>query len=121
MRMNFLIYRLATIKYMNMEYFEHTKTAMRATYFPWISTNIVQKLTNEPYFGQPYRMFNAGKMRIAVLGAYGGYKEEKTKQISMVNLVTRSEEHTSELQSRFDLVCRLLLEKKRKKRKIDIQ
>src|SRR5207249_8093711 len=27
---------------------------------------------------------------------------------------TRSEEHTSELQSRFDLVCRLLLEKKKK-------
>src|SRR5699024_12853885 len=29
-------------------------------------------------------------------------------------LVRRSEEHTSELQSRFDLVCRLLLEKKKK-------
>src|SRR5437868_8985043 len=28
---------------------------------------------------------------------------------------TRSEEYTSELQSRFDLVCRLLLEKKKKK------
>src|SRR5207249_11273718 len=28
----------------------------------------------------------------------------------------RSEEHTSELQSRFDLVCRLLLEKKNKKK-----
>src|SRR5207249_8900873 len=28
--------------------------------------------------------------------------------------VDRSEEHTSELQSRFDLVCRLLLEKKKK-------
>src|SRR5437868_12649262 len=28
--------------------------------------------------------------------------------------VGRSEEHTSELQSRFDLVCRLLLEKKKK-------
>src|SRR5690349_22712640 len=28
----------------------------------------------------------------------------------------RSEEHTSELQSRRDLVCRLLLEKKKKKR-----
>src|SRR5699024_11276602 len=27
---------------------------------------------------------------------------------------SRSEEHTSELQSRFDLVCRLLLEKKNK-------
>src|SRR3712207_8852232 len=33
------------------------------------------------------------------------------------NLV-RSEEHTSELQSRQYLVCRLLLEKKKKKRKI---
>src|SRR5699024_12690428 len=28
----------------------------------------------------------------------------------------RSEEHTSELQSRFDLVCRLLLEKKNRKK-----
>src|SRR5438067_7154517 len=30
----------------------------------------------------------------------------------------RSEEHTSELQSRFDLVCRLLLEKKKKKNSV---
>src|SRR5437868_8184916 len=30
------------------------------------------------------------------------------------DVVERSEEHTSELQSRFDLVCRLLLEKKKK-------
>src|SRR5438105_6126101 len=30
----------------------------------------------------------------------------------------RSEEHTSELQSRVDLVCRLLLEKKKKKKTI---
>src|SRR5699024_11934909 len=35
---------------------------------------------------------------------------------SMINLIDRSEEHTSELQSRFDLVCRLLLEKKTKTR-----
>src|SRR5207249_6269084 len=31
------------------------------------------------------------------------------------SLQERSEEHTSELQSRFDLVCRLLLEKKKTK------
>src|SRR5687768_18135073 len=31
--------------------------------------------------------------------------------------VPRSEEHTSELQSRLHLVCRLLLEKKKKKKK----
>src|SRR5262245_62248920 len=33
---------------------------------------------------------------------------------------TRSEEHTSELQSLRHLVCRLLLEKKKKKKKIQI-
>src|SRR6266536_1337434 len=32
----------------------------------------------------------------------------------MCGIATRSEEHTSELQSRVDLVCRLLLEKKKK-------
>src|SRR5699024_12388630 len=32
----------------------------------------------------------------------------------MNTLLWRSEEHTSELQSRFDLVCRLLLEKKKR-------
>src|SRR5207249_7873071 len=32
------------------------------------------------------------------------------------SVLSRSEEHTSELQSRFDLVCRLLLEKKKKYR-----
>src|SRR5216683_7110446 len=32
----------------------------------------------------------------------------------------RSEEHTSELQSRSDLVCRLLLEKKKKKKKLSL-
>src|SRR5207249_5535224 len=32
---------------------------------------------------------------------------------NVVWMMARSEEHTSELQSRFDLVCRLLLEKKK--------
>src|SRR2546421_9369333 len=36
--------------------------------------------------------------------------------VGRINNVTRSEEHTSELQSRSDLVCRLLLEKKKKKK-----
>src|SRR3989440_9550283 len=35
---------------------------------------------------------------------------------SAAALTMRSEEHTSELQSRSDLVCRLLLEKKKKKK-----
>src|SRR5207248_7673241 len=35
--------------------------------------------------------------------------------MKLASSVTRSEEHTSELQSPYDLVCRLLLEKKKKK------
>src|SRR5207249_7905345 len=34
--------------------------------------------------------------------------------VTLIAAAVRSEEHTSELQSRFDLVCRLLLEKKKK-------
>src|SRR5699024_11350575 len=49
--------------------------------------------------------------------------ETKNKDINIPSVICqkcksnifRSEEHTSELQSRFDLVCRLLLEKKNKK------
>ena len=38
-----------------------------------------------------------------------------TDTSNLVRIVQRSEEHTSELQSRLHLVCRLLLEKKKKK------
>src|SRR5438105_14754069 len=40
-----------------------------------------------------------------------------SRRASGGNWLYRSEEHTSELQSRVDLVCRLLLEKKKKKKK----
>ena len=38
-------------------------------------------------------------------------------KLAKQNPKIRSEEHTSELQSRLHLVCRLLLEKKKKKKK----
>src|SRR5690349_23112257 len=41
-----------------------------------------------------------------------------TIEVESLLPVPRSEEHTSELQSRRDLVCRLLLEKKKKRRNI---
>src|SRR5699024_11705189 len=42
--------------------------------------------------------------------SYQRLDEEYTKELEEL----RSEEHTSELQSRFDLVCRLLLEQKKR-------
>src|SRR5690349_23826818 len=43
--------------------------------------------------------------------------ERRRDEGELRRAVARSEEHTSELQSRRDLVCRLLLEKKKKKKK----
>src|SRR5438067_10783443 len=42
----------------------------------------------------------------------GALSKENIEKVAM-RLILRSEEHTSELQSRFELVCRLLLEKKK--------
>src|SRR5438105_10228928 len=49
---------------------------------------------------------------------HGGNQRLPAGDVTRVAGVTsRSEEHTSELQSRVDLVCRLLLEKKKNKKK----
>src|SRR5438105_11453332 len=49
-----------------------------------------------------------------------GFPNGETRPDNWTLLTERSEEHTSELQSRVDLVCRLLLEKKKKKQKRNI-
>src|SRR5699024_11927294 len=70
-------------------------------------------LSGEPYFNfkkhkfGPYdNSINIISRKIREFQDYHGVS--KTEE-------ARSEEHTSELQSRFDLVCRLLLEKKKNK------
>src|SRR5690349_24219346 len=50
-------------------------------------------------------------------GHAGAHGIQHSAQPRVCNGGRRSEEHTSELQSRRDLVCRLLLEKKKKKKK----
>src|SRR5438034_3844807 len=59
-----------------------------------------------PYFQTMLRLIRA---------YYRGEYHEVTES-TLVILIARSEEHTSELQSHSDLVCRLLLEKKKKKK-----
>src|SRR5690554_7024615 len=49
--------------------------------------------------------------------AWGRRQCRVTPQLGSVDMPTRSEEHTSELQSRPQLVCRLLLEKKKRGRR----
>src|SRR5438874_8149180 len=52
------------------------------------------------------------------LGALGADADDAPERLQVPQQAfRRSEEHTSELQSRRDLVCRLLLEKKKKKKR----
>src|SRR5689334_24345415 len=53
--------------------------------------------------------------KIVLVSLRGGLIGEEAAQL-LGSLIVRSEEHTSELQSQFHLVCRLLLEKKKKKK-----
>src|SRR5689334_24650452 len=57
-----------------------------------------------PRLGAAARALRRGSLRLVTLGYMG----------HMWELYARSEEHTSELQSQFHLVCRLLLEKKKR-------
>src|SRR5699024_12186086 len=50
---------------------------------------------------------------VSVVGNFNDWDPEANVMNCDNDMGIRSEEHTSELQSRFDLVCRLLLEKKK--------
>src|SRR6266496_6550815 len=56
-------------------------------------------------------------MRRSTRSALASGRVQRCCRCSTAWSISRSEEHTSELQSRRDLVCRLLLEKKKKKKK----
>src|SRR5690349_22545237 len=63
-------------------------------------------------------ILHPGAVQLMTLGSGAEHSEQngsKTEPMEFLQL-WRSEEHTSELQSRRDLVCRLLLEKKKKKK-----
>src|SRR2546422_7876451 len=87
----------------------------RSTLFPY--TTLFRSIV-EKGAGSMARMFTLG---LAIPGwqtanfphipAVGNFEADKFE---------RSEEHTSELQSRLHLVCRLLLEKKKKKEQTNI-
>src|SRR5438094_9283618 len=61
---------------------------------------------------EPNRLFWQAMVRLEQGAGASPYSDIVLREI---DAVLRSEEHTSELQSPYDLVCRLLLEKKKKK------
>src|SRR5699024_11319182 len=71
---------------------------------------ILNRLNQTEADPRPKTLFEPGEELLVIDGPFTDFK-------GLVEKVdyekSRSEEHTSELQSRFDLVCRLLLEKKK--------
>src|SRR5207249_5268794 len=68
------------------------------------------------YFNRPASQASSTEVQVVAAENFWGSLVSQlggthTQVLSIVS--DRSEEHTSELQSRFDLVCRLLLEKKK--------
>src|SRR5699024_12188297 len=62
------------------------------------------------FFGLPDTFAHSARLMTAIVSF--GVTLWALEPIPMGSVQVRSEEHTSELQSRFDVVCRLLLEKK---------
>src|SRR5258706_11620482 len=62
---------------------------------------------------------SGGKQRASARGRGDSPSAGTDKLREVPDVVVRSEEHTSELQSLTNLVCRLLLEKKKKKRRYE--
>src|SRR5258707_8895489 len=93
----------------------------RSTLFPY--TTLFRSLERRKANGPQYQDFRAAGDLTLV-----GYLPEDVEALVAVvekvkasGLLYRSEEHTSELQSRQYLVCRLLLEKKKKLSQVDVK
>src|SRR2546421_5965531 len=82
----------------------------RSTLFPYTT------LFRSPFRGQRRDLHGGRPADELGVGWLSGavHQHQHRGGIGRVEVVQRSEEHTSELQSRSDLVCRLLLEKKKK-------
>src|SRR2546429_5794710 len=91
----------------------------RSTLFPYTTlfrsygpdaANVLYHVVNHRYLKKRPMIFTTNKP----LRAWGKVLHDEDLAAAILDRVLRSEEHTSELQSRLHLVCRLLLEKKKK-------
>src|SRR5690349_24249997 len=94
-----------------------TRRPPRSTLFPYttlfrsrlLRSGLIEELAERPAEDDERRRY----YRLTALGRRVAELEAHRLERLLRAARTRSEEHTSELQSRRDLVCRLLLEKKK--------
>src|SRR3989475_11100488 len=68
---------------------------------------------NDPATTEIYTLSLHDALPISLLGQNVGFETQRAMNTYLTATPPRSEEHTSELQSQSNLVCRLLLEKKK--------
>src|SRR2546422_1534313 len=86
----------------------------RSTLFPY-TTLFRSHEGGAALAGRTVHLFSPEDLDLAIVEPDGPPRSRPVRPAQQVQGV-RSEEHTSELQSRLHLVCRLLLEKKKKKK-----
>src|SRR5438874_6356446 len=90
-----------------------TRRPPRSTLFPYTTlfrSVIAGNVVSTSFISTSFTPGTAYYFVVSAINSFG----ESSNSIQVAATPTRSEEHTSELQSRRDLVCRLLLEKKKK-------
>src|SRR2546429_4639261 len=94
----------------------------RSTLFPYptLSRSVLERADVVHVYPASHYVTEAGQLERAIqtvqdeLGERLAFLKPRNRLLEAQRLEQRSEEHTSELQSRLHLVCRLLLEKKKK-------
>src|SRR2546422_6181060 len=96
----------------------------RSTLFPYTTlfrSRTLDRVQPDVAFDTVTEAGEPGIVKVSVsVGAQRGAYDLRLFRDGQLVATWRSEEHTSELQSRLHLVCRLLLEKKKKDRAVDI-
>src|SRR5438874_7479229 len=92
----------------------------RSTLFPYTTLfrspfpNLLKRPNRK---ARPWKPGDRWSIGLSVSVGHDAHLTHRLRQHKYIPVASlRSEEHTSELQSRRDLVCRLLLEKKKKKK-----
>src|SRR5256884_3291526 len=84
----------------------------RSTLFPY--TTLFRSNKAAPLIRNTFGGSLGGPIKHDRLFYFLNYEGQRTAENKQIFQTVRSEEHTSELQSRLHLVCRLLLEKKKR-------
>src|SRR5699024_12398135 len=89
----------------------------RSTLFPYTTLfrSMLRRMRDQADRGNQFYLYRV-HLKPSVTEREGWIVDPSNWLGDVVLASCRSEEHTSELQSRFDLVCRLLLEKKKQSR-----